>query len=138
MNVSLFLLLFLYIITIIPSKKHLTYTSFQITYLFNWHFRETLSYFVLYSFRFDLSTCFLYNLLSFFLKPSELVDNLTNHPFIPLCISTFFLSENALFTAILICRYLSYKSQNLFQDQYHHVCKHSKISAKKFFSLMVF
>ena len=42
MNVSLFLLLFLYIITIIPSKKHLTYTSSQITYLFNWHFRETL------------------------------------------------------------------------------------------------
>ena len=40
MNVSLFLLLFLYIITIIPSKKHLTYTSSQITYLFNWHFRE--------------------------------------------------------------------------------------------------
>ena len=122
MNVSLFLLLFLYIITIIPSKKHLTYTSFQITYLFNWHFRETLF------------------LLSSIFPPSaaELVDNLTNHPFIPLCISTFFLSENALFTAILICRYLSYKSQNLFQDQYHHVCKHSKISAKKFFSLMVF
>ena len=33
---------YLSLITMIPSKKHLTYTSFQITYLFNWHFRETL------------------------------------------------------------------------------------------------
>ena len=66
MNVSLLLLLFLYIITIIPSKKHLTYTSFQITYLLIGTFVKPFSYFVLYSFRFDLSTCFLYNLLSFF------------------------------------------------------------------------
>ena len=41
-SISLFFQLFLYIITILSSEKHSTYTSSRITYLFDYYFCETL------------------------------------------------------------------------------------------------